>query len=315
MPDKNLLKTVKEIKSLKIQGASQVRRATILAIKSIAEKSKAKNVEEFRRELKKAMQLLANARPTEPETRNALTVLLKTSMKNLPLSELKREIARECDEFEEKRKKAMRRIAELGAEKLRHCPKIFTHCHSHTVEGILLEMHKRKSLEHVFLTETRPKFQGRITARNLARAGVPCTMIVDSAARSFIGKCDAFLTGADAIIANGAVINKIGTSQISLAAKKAGVPHYVATNSQAFDAATFFGAEEKIEERSKREVWSERLPKLEIRNPAFDITEPELVKAIICEKGVFPPDKFVRQMVREAALEGKKFVSLIEMLR
>jgi ribose 1,5-bisphosphate isomerase len=315
MPDKELLKTVKDIRSLKIQGASQVRRATILAIKKLAEKSKAKSQGEFRRELKKGMLLLARARPTEPETRNALMLILKTAMKNRPAEELKTAVVRECSEFEKNRKVAMHKIAELGAKKLRHCPVILTHCHSNTVEGILLEMHKHKKLEQVFLTETRPRYQGRITARKLAKAGIPCTMMVDSAARSFIGKCDAFLSGADAIIANGAIVNKIGTSQISLAAKKANVPHYVATSSHAFDAATFFGAEEKIEERSPHEVWDERLPKLTVRNPAFDITEPELVKAIICEKGIFSPDKFVRQMARELALEGKKFVSLIEMLK
>lgn len=313
--NKSVLETVRAIRSLKIQGSSQVRKAVVQALKDSVQKSRARTVKQFRVELKKNMLLLAGARPTEPETRTALRIILKTAMKNLSLDELKKRVARECIEYEKNRKKALEKIAKIGARRLRNCPKIFTHCHSHTVEGILLELNKQKKLKHVYLTETRPLYQGRITARNLSRAGVPCTMIVDSAARSFIKECDAFLTGTDAILANGAIVNKIGTSMISIAACNAHVPHFVASSSHSFDPATYFGAEERIEERPSSEVWNKKLPKLKIRNPAFDITEPELVKAIICEKGVFTPKKFVRQMARELALEGKKFVSLIELLK
>jgi len=306
---------VKEIRALKIQGASQVRKAVVLAIKHSIEKSKAKSAEAFRRELKKNMLALANARPTEPETRTALRIILKASMKRKKLKELKQEIVDECVEYEENRKNAMHKIAHIGAKKLSVKHTVFTHCHSHTVEGILIEMHRQKTLKHVYLTETRPRWQGRITAKNLRSAGIKCTMIVDSASRAFIGKADVFLTGCDAILGNGAIVNKIGTSMISLAAKKLRVPHYVATSSYSFDPATFFGAEEKIEERPEKEIWDKKPKGLEIRNPAFDITEPELVTGIICEKKVFTPKKFVSHMVKGYAIEGKKFVSLIELLK
>ncbi len=311
---KNVKKTAKEIRSLKIQGASQVRKAVVNAIRHSAENSKAKTVKQFRAKLKKDMLLLANARPTEPETRTALRIILKASMKGLPLEELREAIVQECVEYEKNRKKAMERIAKIGAKKLKNRHVIFTHCHSHTVEGILVELHAQKRLERVYLTETRPRWQGRITAKNLTKAGIPCTMVVDSAARSFIGECDAFLTGCDAILGNGAIVNKIGTSMISLSAKKLGIPHYVASSSHSFDPATFFGAKEKIEERPREEIWKKKLKKLEIRNPAFDITEPELVKGIICEKGFFSPKRFIKRMAKDLALKGKKFVSLIELL-
>jgi len=315
MKGKSVKQTVSDIRALKIQGASQVRKAVVAAIRRSVEKSRASTVKQFRRGLKKDMLALANARPTEPETRTALRIILKAAMRKKPLPELREGVLEQCTRYEQNRKKAMERISKIGARKLRGKPVIFTHCHSHTVEGILLEMKRQKKLKHVYLTETRPRWQGRITAKNLTKAGIPCTLIVDSAARSFIGKCDAFLTGADAILANGAVVNKIGTSMISLSAKKLRVPHFVATSSHGFDPATFFGAEEKIEERPDMEVWNKRLKRLEIRNPAFNITEPELVAGIVCEKGVFTPKKFVRQMARELALEGKKFVSLIELLK
>ena len=315
MAGKTVKRAVKEIRALKIQGASQVRKAVVGAIKFSVQESRARSVPMFRSELKRNMLLLANARPTEPETRTALRIILKAAMGKKPLAELREGVLEECTRYERNRRNAMERISKIGARKLKGKSVIFTHCHSHTVEGILREMKRQKRLKHVFLTETRPKWQGHITARNLARAGIPCTLIVDSAARGFMGKCGAFLTGADAILANGAVVNKIGTAMISLSAKKLRVPHYVATSSHGFDTATFFGAEEKIEERPKEEVWKKKVKGLAIRNPAFDITEPELVTGIICEKGAFTPKKFVGRMARELALEGKKFVSLIELLK
>lgn len=313
--NKTVEKTAERIRSLKIQGASQVRKAVVQATKKAVKESKAKSVKGFRSELKKNMLALAKARPTEPETRTALRIILKSAMKELPLNELKKEVVNACTEYEKNRKRALEKISKIGARELKNSPIIFTHCHSHTVEAILKEMKKEGSLKRVFLTETRPLFQGRITAKNLSKAGIKCTMTVDSAAREFIEKCDAFVTGTDAILASGAIVNKIGTAMISLAAKKVNVPHFIASSSHSFDPATFFGAKEEIEERSPKEVWGKKLKNLEIRNPAFDITEAELVKAIICEKGVFSPKEFVKEATKNLVMDGEKFVSLIELLK
>lgn len=310
-----VLETARKIKKLEIQGSSKVRKAVVNALRESVEKSKAKSTEQLREELKKNMLLLATARATEPETRTALRIILRAAHKHLPLEELKAEIIRACVEYERNRKKAMQIIAELGSEALRDYSIIFTHCHSHTVEEILKRMHEKGYLQGVICTETRPRYQGRITARQLTKAGIACTMIVDSAARMFISKSDAFLTGCDAILANGAVVNKIGTSLISLAAKKAKVPHYVASSSHCFDPATYYGKKEAIEERPASEVWEKRFKRLTIKNPAFDVTEARLVKAIICEKGILIPKMFVKRMVKELELNKKPYVSLIDMLK
>jgi len=313
---KNMVKeTARKIRRLEIQGSSKVRKAVVNALRASVEKSRAKNAEELREELKKNMLLLANARPTEPETRTALRIILRAAQKELALEELKEEIIKACIEYEKNREKAMQTIAEIGSEALEDCSVIFTHCHSHTVEGILKRMHEKGYLQEVICTETRPRYQGRITARQLTKAGIDCTMIVDSAARMFIGKADAFLTGCDAILASGAIVNKIGTSLISLAARKANVPHYVASSSHCFDPATYYEKEEPIEERPANEIWEKRFKRLTIKNPAFDVTEAELVKAIICEKGVLTPKRFVKLMVKELGLSKKPYISLIDMLK
>jgi ribose 1,5-bisphosphate isomerase len=160
-------------------------------------------------------------------------------------------------------------------------------------------------------------FQGYITATNLAKAGLNVTMIVDSAASRFLHDTDLFLTGADAILNDGSVVNKIGTAQISLAANKANVPHFVATSSHCFDPLTYFGVPEQIEERPAKEVWNKAPKKIQIRNPAFDITEAKLVKGIITEKGVFSADNFALQMYEELGLKEnqKEFLSLLKLMK
>jgi len=315
MAGKKLLQTVKEIRALKIQGSSAVRKEIVAALKESVRGSRAKTVREFRAELKKNALLLATARPTEPETRTALRIVIKKSIQSLPLVELRRSIIGECTAYEKNRKKAMREIACIGAKEIRKCKTVFTHCHSHTVEAMLLQAKKNKTLKRVINTETRPRWQGRITSQAMARAGIPVTHIVDSASGVFLDEADAFITGADAILASGAAINKIGTSLISLKAKQLGVPHYIATSSHSFDPATYYGEKAEIEQRDPKEVWEKKIKKITIKNPAFDTTEAKYLKAIICEKGVLTPKEFVACMEKDLGLKGKKFVSLVEMLQ
>ncbi len=314
MESKKIKQTVHSIRSLKIQGASAVRKAIVLALKQSVQESNAHSVKEFRHELRKNALLLATARPTEPETRTALRIILKKAFAEKPLNELKKSIIQECISYEKNRKKAMQKIAKIGARELKNCNTVFTHCHSHTVEAILLQAKKNRTLKRVINTETRPQWQGRITATNLAKAGIPVTHIVDSAAGVFLEEADAFITGADAILASGAAINKIGTSLISLKAKQLGIPHYIATSTHSFDPATYYGEKEEIEQRSPKEVWEKKPKGVTIKNPAFDTTKAKYIKAIICEKGIFSPKKFVKKMEKDLKLKEKKFTSLVEML-
>ena len=107
----------------------------------------------------------------------------------------------------------------------------------------------------VVCTESRPVFQGRITAKEMLDAGIKTTMIVDSAVRHFMNEVDLVFVGADAITSEGNVINKIGTSMVALAAREARTPFYVVSELLKFDPVTIHGDYEKIEERSPKEVW------------------------------------------------------------
>ncbi len=122
--------------------------------------------------------------------------------------------------------------------------------------------------------------------------GIDVTLIVDSAVRYFINDVDCVVVGADTITANGALINKIGTSQIALAAKEARVPFMVAAETYKFSPKTLFGELVVIEERDASEVAPEELLKLgvKVRNPAFDVTPRDYIDVIITEIGAIPPE-------------------------
>jgi len=145
----------------------------------------------------------------------------------------------------------------------------------------------------VFVRETRPRFQGHITAKALASAGIPVTLIVDSAARYFMKTVDLVVIGADTVAVNGAVINKIGTSELALVAKESRVNVMVGAETYKFDPKTISGELVKIEERDWREVISEEKLKsignIKVRNPAFDVTPPQYIDVIVTERGVIPP--------------------------
>ncbi|MFA4907795.1 MAG: ribose 1,5-bisphosphate isomerase, partial [archaeon] len=180
-----LNETVSAIKSLKIQGASEVRKAAVLAIAQEAEKTNAKGIGEFRGKMRNAIRELYNSRPTEPELRAAMQALLhELAEAHESVAEAKRELKKKCIEYEKDRESALKRIAEIGARKIEPGQTILVHCHSHSVMGILKRAKKAGKKFQVICTESRPLFQGRITARELCEAGIPVTMIVDSAVES-----------------------------------------------------------------------------------------------------------------------------------
>ncbi|MEM3503414.1 MAG: S-methyl-5-thioribose-1-phosphate isomerase, partial [Nitrososphaeria archaeon] len=180
-----------------------------------------------------------------------------------------------------------------GAKRIRDGDVLLTHCNSEAALSVILSAHRLNKNIKVYCTETRPKFQGLISASMLSKNGVDVTLIVDSAVRYFMNKIDQVIVGADAITANGAIVNKIGTSLIALAAKEARSKFMVAAESYKISPQTFYGDLIIIEERSKYEIvskdWLSRNKNVKVSNPAFDITPPEYIDAIITEVGIFPP--------------------------
>jgi len=150
---------------------------------------------------------------------------------------------------------------------------------------------------HVWVDETRPLLQGsRLTAWELARAGIPHAVLPDGAAASLMasGSVDVVLVGADRIAKNGDTANKVGTYPLAIAARRHGVPFYVAAPWSSFDPSCATGGDIPIEQRAAAEVTRPlgiaAAPEASAAyNPAFDVTPAELISGWVCERGLVQP--------------------------
>lgn len=281
----------KKISKLKIQGARNVAIAAIEALVKLSRASKTKEKSVFLNELLAGQALLFNSRETEPLMRNAIRWIISQVQESeeKKVLELSKIVDKSAKEFLGNLEISKKNIARIGKKRIRKNSVILTHCHSSTVTNIFIKAKKEGKKFEIFCTETRPKFQGRITAQELIENEIKTTLIVDSAVRSIIKEIDFVVVGADAITSEGNVINKIGTSAIALIAKEARKPFYVVSELLKFDPETVCGDYEKIEERNPYEIWRNPPEKLVIRNPAFDVTRRDFIHGIICEKGIIPP--------------------------
>ncbi len=206
---------------------------------------------------------------------------------------------------------ANRAIGEHGAALLPERVRLLTHCNAGslatvffgTALGVAYAAAAQGKVERVYADETRPVGQGaRLTAWELARAGVPCTLVCDDMAASLMakGRVDAVVVGADRIAANGDVANKIGTYGLAVLAHHHGIPFYVAAPASTVDAACATGADIPIEERDPAEVLPRPIEGVEVWNPAFDVTPAGLITRIVTEHGAFPPQEAARRVQERA---------------
>lgn len=288
-------KIVSNIKSLKIQGAEAVARSAAIAMQDVLHKSKAKTADSLIKELNKSREILLKTRPTEPAMQNSLKYITY-ELKSNDLKKIKEEISRRIVYVLEHFDIAQKIVIGIAAKKVKSGMVIFTHCHSSTVNKALIKAKQNGTRFEVHNTETRPLFQGRLTARDLSRAHIPVTHYVDSAARLALKKSDLMFLGADAITAEGKVINKIGSELISEVAYRYDIPIYICTDSWKFDPTTIKGKETKIEERSPNEIWDKPYRGIKIANYAFEKIESNLITGVITELGIYKPQILLEEI-------------------
>lgn len=281
------------ISSLKIQGARKIALAAIEALTFAAEDSRAKTPKALYSDLLAAADALSKTRPTEPMMRNSIRdtirfALLQTQKDGASVSQMRAALLQQKKDYFSRMQAQLEKICEFGARHLPQNCRVLVHCHSHTVVGILRRAQYLGKRPIVVCTETRPLFQGRKTAAELAAAGIDVSLIVDSAANSALAHSDLVLVGADAITASGDLVNKIGTSSLAQLAYMHGARFYSAAELYKFDPATRWGAPEPLEQRGASELGSP-IKGVKFMNPAFDITPARYVSAYICEEGIIPP--------------------------
>ena len=292
--------TAEKIRNLQVQGARNVAIAAVKAIQIQAEQTKAKNKTQFLDELKEAQTIFSASRETEPLMRNAIRWLItQTQNANTEkVGEITKLVVSSAKSFLSDLEDCKEMIAEIGAKRIPDGSVIFTHCHSSTVTQMLIKAKVNGKNFKVICSETRPAFQGRITAKELIDFDIETTFIVDSAARTFMKNVDMVIVGADAITSEGNVVNKIGSCGIAVLAHEARVPFYVVSELLKFDPETLQGECEKIEQRNPSEVWSDAPKKLLVCNPAFDVTPNRYIHGLICEEGIIAPQTIVEVIKR-----------------
>ncbi|MGC9181315.1 S-methyl-5-thioribose-1-phosphate isomerase [Thermogladius sp.] len=300
-------RVAKAIVEMEVRGAPAIGVIAALAVAAYANKLAAESGSNVVEKLNEAIDLLWRTRPTAYNLFWALERMRRRLMASAGLGprSLAGSLAEEALNILNEDIEANIKIGEYGADLVPEGATILTHCNAGalatsafgTAEAIMRVAWYRGKKIKVIATETRPLLQGaRLTVWELVKEGIPVTLITDNMAGYVIrkGLVDLVIVGADRITREGYVVNKIGTYMIALAAKRNNVPFYVAAPTSTIDLKSSI-RDVVIEERNPVEVKTVMgrlitLENVKALNYAFDVTDPDLVTAIITEKGVvYPP--------------------------
>jgi methylthioribose-1-phosphate isomerase len=321
----NTYQTVEEIaeaiETMVIRGAPAIGIAAAMGI--AIEMNSVTSKERLEEEFGRICEVLQETRPTARNLSWAIERMRTRFSQNreLPLSEIQILLQQEALKIQQEDLEINRRIGWHGQKLLADGSTVLTHCNTGglatggygTALGVVrAAVHEGKRL-HVLADETRPYLQGaRLTAWEMVKEGIPCTLITDSMSGAFMfeGKVDTVVVGADRIARNGEVANKIGTYVVAVLAHAHGIPFYVAAPLSTIDRSTPDGMAIPIEQRSPEEVTEIHghpiAPTgIQVANPAFDVTPNHLVTAIITERGIAAPPfgESIQTLVERTTIE------------
>lgn len=297
------------IYKLQVRGAPAIGIFAGYSIYCLAQRIRTEDPEEFARVFQEKKDYLNSSRPTAVNLSWALNRMEQVVLAHLDrtIPEILDLLRQEAERIHQEDMEMCRSISEYGLSLLRDGDGILTHCNAGplatsrygTGQGPLYLGQEKGMHFRVFADETRPLLQGaRLTAWELQRAGVDVTLICDNMASIVMknGWVQACLVGCDRVAANGDAANKIGTSGVAILAKHYGIPFYVLGPTSTIDMNCKSGEDIVIELRDPEEIRSRyyREPMapegVKCYNPAFDVTDHELITAIVTEKGIcYPP--------------------------
>lgn len=297
------------IATLRVRGAPAIGIFAGYALYVLALQTKATSYADFLAECQKNRDYLNSSRPTAVNLRHMLDRVLAVvqSMPCADIPAIQAAMGQMAKAIHEEDIAMCTAISEYGLSLVKAGDGILTHCNAGPLAtsrygtglGPLFLAQERGIPLHAFCDETRPLLQGaRLTAYELQRAGIDCTLICDNMASLVMkqGKINACFVGCDRVARNGDTANKIGTSGVAILAKHYGIPFYVLGPSSTIDFTCPDGDHIPIELRDGAEIKEKffskpsSLPKVKCYNPAFDVTDHELITAIVTEKGIcYPP--------------------------
>ena len=290
---------------LQVRGAPAIGVAAADGIYVLAKQMDTEDYDTFYREFVRQKEYLDSSRPTAVNLSWALNRMQRVveAHSGENVAQIKEALHRESVAIQEEDIWVCRMIGEHGLTLVKPGDGILTHCNAGqlatskygTATAPIYLGEERGYHFHVFADETRPLLQGaRLTAFELQSSGVDVTLICDNMSATVMknGWVNAVFVGCDRVAANGDAANKIGTSVVAAVAKYYGVPVYICAPTSTIDLNTPTGAEIKIEQRPAEEVtemwYKERMAPegIKVFNPAFDVTDHELIAGIVTEYGV-----------------------------
>ena len=297
------------IATLRVRGAPAIGIFAGYALYVLALQTKTTSYAAFLAECQKNRDYLNSSRPTAVNLRHMLDRVLAVvqSMPCADISAIQDAMGQMAKAIHEEDIAMCTAISEYGLSLVKAGDGILTHCNAGPLAtsrygtglGPLFLAQERGIPLHAFCDETRPLLQGaRLTAYELQRAGIDCTLICDNMASLVMkqGKINACFVGCDRVARNGDTANKIGTSGVAILAKHYGIPFYVLGPSSTIDFTCPDGDHIPIELRDGAEIKEKffskpsSLPEVKCYNPAFDVTDHELITAIVTEQGIcYPP--------------------------
>ena len=293
---------------LQVRGAPAIGVAAAIGIYLAAREIQATDFAGFYRQFREAREYLDSARPTAVNLSWALNrmeqVVLQHKDKTIP--EIIEFLHQEAVEIREEDIWVCKQIGEYGLSLVKPGDGLLTHCNAGqlatvrygTATAPMYLGHERGYQFKIFADETRPLLQGaRLTSFELQDSGLDVTLICDNMSATVMrnGWVNAVFVGCDRVAANGDAANKIGTSMVALAAKRYGVPVYVCAPTSTIDRNTATGSDIHIEQRNPEEVtdmwYAKRMAPdgVKVFNPAFDVTDHDLIAGIVTEYGVARP--------------------------
>ena len=302
------------IRTMVVRGAPAIGVAAAMGVALAALRSTASKLPDLLRDLESSATLLKGTRPTAVNLFWGIDRVLAKARAASSVREAKETVSAEAKAMEEEDIEVNRNLGKKGAELIRDGDTVLTQCNAGalatvgygTALGVVRAAVEQGKLVKVLVPETRPALQGaRLTAFELARDGIPCTLISDTAVGHMLslGRVDRVIVGADRVTRDGYVFNKIGTYQEAVLAKRHGAPFHPAAPRSSFDRSRTQD-DVTIDDRGGVEMVVIRglriAPRgVPVANPAFDMTPPELVTSMITVRGlVHPPfEESIRQMM------------------
>lgn len=268
--------------------------ASIKALTLVIKHSKAKTMMGVSEDLEKAAQALQRVNPTAISLKAGCELFLRfvTRTSALELKDIETAKARLIERgihFADTSTRSRQTIAELGARFIRNGCLVLTHGHSRVVLAILQRAVAQGSHFSVVVAEGRPDGTGITMAKALDEMGIPVTLVLDSGVAYVMERVDMVLTGAEAVVENGGIVNKLGTYGIALAAKASSKPMYVAAESYKFARLYPLSQKDLPEERKHLDLGPLLPPRVQVDNPSRDYTPPGFISLLITDLGVLTP--------------------------